>query len=307
MSPWRVARLVTMALNVVVLVVSGAYLILYLYRWEWNRAVVSGLFFVAALVTFSAAVILRSLARLTDRLDDLERERTRRDGLRRGTGATIADANARAAGERRFAWLEQAPDGPAVFVPVLLGTGVLLSFVAWVLERLAGAFAGGTLDRRTAALLAPDLPLGSGPVVSAPRRAGAAGGTRLGRVIGWTVAAATATVLLAGAVDAIRDATMSPSVDLGTAGATSLVLIVEQKGEARSADVLAESLWTACRVRLPEDVELTSIGLGVHGEVTLQLNEALGDLGRRRFFGCLEDFTLDLVRADVRSWTVTPG
>jgi hypothetical protein len=307
MSPWRIARLAAMALNVVVLAISGAYLILYLYRWEWNRAVVSGLFFVAALVTFSAAVILRSLARLTDRLDDLERDRARREGLVRATGTTIAEVNARAVGERRFAWLDRPPEGPAVFVPVLLGTGVLLSFVAWVLERLAGAFAGGTLDRRTAALLDPDLPLGAGRVVAVPRRADAAAGTRLGRVIGWTVAAATATVLLAGAVDAIRDATMSPSVDLGTPGSTSLVITVEQRGEPRSVEVLAESLWTACRVRLPDDVHLTSIDVGGTGDVTLRLNEALGDLGRRRFFGCLEDFTLDLVRADVRSWTVTPG
>jgi hypothetical protein len=307
MSPWRIARLATMALNVVVLVISGGYLVLYLYRWEWNRAVVSGLFFVAALVTFSAAVTLRALSRLTDRLDDLERSRGHRDGLVRATGTTIADVNARAAAERRFAWLDRPPEGPAVFVPVLLGTGVLLSFVAWVLERLAGGVAGGTLDRRTAALLDPDLPLGAGPLVSAPRRADAAAGTRFGRVVGWTVAAATATVLLAGAVDAIRDATMSPSVDLGTPGSTSVVLVVEQKGEQRSVTVLAESLWTACRVRLPDDVRLTSIDVAASGTVTLQLNEALGDLGRRRFFGCLEDFTLDLVRADVRSWSVVPG
>jgi hypothetical protein len=306
MSAWRIARLVTMALNVVVLVISGAYLILYLYRWEWNRAVVSGLFFVAALVTFSAAAILRSLARLSERLDAVERDRTRRDGLVRATGATIADANAGAADERRFAWLDRPPEGPAVFVPVLLGTGVLLSFVAWVLERLAGALAAGTLDRRTAALLDPDLPLGWGPVAPAPRRAGAASGTRVGRGVGWALAAATATVLLAGAVDAIRDATMSPSVELGTPGSTSLVLTVEQKGEPRSLVVLAESLWTTCRVRLPDDVRLTSIDVGATGDVTLRLNEAIGDLGRRRFFGCLEDFTLDLVRADVRSWTVTP-
>ena len=32
--------------------ISGTYLVVYLYRWEWNRAVISGVFFLAAEIAY---------------------------------------------------------------------------------------------------------------------------------------------------------------------------------------------------------------------------------------------------------------
>ena len=36
-------------------------MIIYLYRWEWNRAIISGVFFVAAEVALATSMILRRL------------------------------------------------------------------------------------------------------------------------------------------------------------------------------------------------------------------------------------------------------
>ena len=51
------ARVLGRVLVVVVLVASGAYFLVYLYRWQWNRALVSGLFFVAAEIAVVASVV----------------------------------------------------------------------------------------------------------------------------------------------------------------------------------------------------------------------------------------------------------
>lgn len=299
--------MISFTLTIVVLVVSGTYLLLYLYRWEWNRAVVSGVFFIAALVTFSTAMVLRALGRLTERVEAVEHARAARDRAVRDVAGSIGEANADAATRRRFSWLERPPDGPAVFVPVLLGTGVLLSFAAWVLERLAGALAGGPLDRKTAVLLDPDLPLGTGPLRRPARGVEAPARTRAGRALGWVLAGAMLLLLFVGMVDAIRDATMSRVEDLEDPGTTEVVLWLEQRRDPRPADVIGLSLWTACRLRVPEDVTLVSLTAVDDDEVRIVLDRSLGPLGQRRFFGCLQDFTLDLVQAHVTDVVLTPA
>ena len=70
----------------IVLVLSGAYMMIYLYRWEWNRAIISGVFFVAAEVALATSMILRRLRRAR--------------GPRAATGGAVT-ARARAAPLRR--------------------------------------------------------------------------------------------------------------------------------------------------------------------------------------------------------------
>jgi len=121
-------RRVAIAAAVVTLLTSGAYVFVYLYRWEWNRALVSGVIFLAAEVALASAVVTARLARVDRRLDGLalaEQERIRRR-LRESTPPSRVT----------FAWLTR-PDRSAVFIPVLMGAGVVLTGVAWVVERLA--------------------------------------------------------------------------------------------------------------------------------------------------------------------------
>ena len=75
MSVRRLVRFAAMLLTVLLLLTAGLYVLVYLYRWEWNRAIVSGLFFLAALITFSTVLILRRLGGLEERLGDHERTR----------------------------------------------------------------------------------------------------------------------------------------------------------------------------------------------------------------------------------------
>ncbi|MBF6328198.1 hypothetical protein [Nocardia transvalensis] len=109
-------------------IATGAYVFVYLYRWEWNRAIMSATLFLAAEVALVAIL-------LTNRLRALE-ARTARPAVaeRRGTARIVREA----APPPRvgFAWLAR-PDRMNVFVPVLLAGGVLLTGIAWVIERLA--------------------------------------------------------------------------------------------------------------------------------------------------------------------------
>ncbi len=112
---------------------SGWYLFAYLYRWEWNRAVIAGVIFVAAEVALIGTLVIERLGRLERRIDQSERRPASHpdpavlDRLRETAPAP----------SEPFAWLTRRPDETSVFVPVLLGAGVVFSALAWVVERVA--------------------------------------------------------------------------------------------------------------------------------------------------------------------------
>jgi hypothetical protein len=289
----RILRLAVNALVVAVLVASGVYVIVYLARWEWNRAIVSGLFFLASLVLASTLLVLRSIRRLERRLDRVERTRS-----------IVADENARRA-SRHFDWLREPPDNLGVFIPVLLGAGVLLSFAAYVLERLAGAVAGPTLDARTARLVEPDLALGGGrpDEIAAPvaRRHGP-------RRVAALVAVVAAAAAIGLAVDAIGDVTQSrPEVPL-LPGTASIELEIAQRSDTRSSEDVAATLWVACRNWLPPGVDLVDVVGSGPDRATIVLDHRLGEIHELRFTGCLQDLTVNSIRAEVESVVMSaPG
>jgi hypothetical protein len=301
-----VLRGLGLVLGSVVLVVAGAYLLIYLYRWEWNRAIVSGLFFLSALVTLSTMVILRSLRTMAERLDQLEAAATREQATRR----LIAGLNADRA-RRHFAWLSDRSSQLSVFIPVLIGAGALLSGVTYLLERVASALAGTTIDRRTARLLAPDLPLGpartptrtlraaavppaTDPLVP-PRRPPETARRRSAR---W-LAVVLAVTALVGVALVLRSSTQSRPEPGSEQGSTALVLRIDQQRTPRPVDEVAEALWIACRARLTRTTDLTAVRLRSDGTVEMVVDQGMGPLRERRFVGCLEDATLDLVSAEV--------
>lgn len=137
---------------VATLVGSGAYVFVYLYRWEWNRAQVSAAIFIAAEIGLVGWLLADRMRRVERRLDlaTLDGERRRLDVLRSTTPPPRAG----------FAWLAR-PDGMSVFIPVLLGAGALLSGVAWVVERVARGTAGRAAEQGLARRLgALELPTG---------------------------------------------------------------------------------------------------------------------------------------------------
>jgi hypothetical protein len=134
-------KTIVLLLAAITLAASGGYLFVYLYRWEWNRALISGVIFLAAEV----AVIGWTLnSKLTEVGHQVEEVRARRIGGH-------LDA-ARDRPSTAFDWL-RPDDRVGVFVPILMGAGLFLSAVAWVVEKLGRATAGRANDRRLASSL----------------------------------------------------------------------------------------------------------------------------------------------------------
>jgi hypothetical protein len=164
------ARRIAYAMVASVLAASGAYVFVYLYRWEWNRALMAGVLFVAAEVALAAALILDRLRSLEPRARNsgvtASRARDSRSRLLRtrepaGQGGPV-DPHVLArigqttpASRNHFQWLTRDAETLNVFVPVLMGAGVVLSGLAWIVERLAHATARPALERGLATRLAP--------------------------------------------------------------------------------------------------------------------------------------------------------
>jgi hypothetical protein len=122
---------------------TALYFFVYLWRWEWNRALIAGVLFVAAEVAMASAVVLSRLRRLEDRLQAPD-------------PAILARIRETAPPPRdHFEWLSPKSGRVGVFVPVLIGMGVVASGLAWLVERLARATAGPALERGLAARLTP--------------------------------------------------------------------------------------------------------------------------------------------------------
>ena len=139
MRPGRIAGL----LGVAVLLSTGLYFFVYLWRWEWNRALIAGVLFVATEVAMATVVVVNHISSLRDRLAAVD-------------PAVLARIRESAPPPRdHFEWLSPKSGRMGVFVPVLIGMGVVASGLAWLVERLARATAGPALERGLAARLSP--------------------------------------------------------------------------------------------------------------------------------------------------------
>jgi hypothetical protein len=130
-------------LGAVVLLATGLYFFVYLWRWEWNRALIAGLLFVATEVALVGATLLDRVRRIDDRLRSPDPAVL---GRIRESGPPPRD---------HFEWLSPRPDRMGVFVPVLIGIGVVASGLAWAVEHLARATARPVLERALASRLRP--------------------------------------------------------------------------------------------------------------------------------------------------------
>lgn len=281
----------------VVLVVSGAYMIIYLYRWEWNRAIISGVFFVAAEVALATSMIMRRLQRLE-----------RQEPPARAPSPLVLDRLRSTPVDRPdpFAWLRPRGDELGVFIPVLLGAGAILSTLAYVVERIAEATAVPVVDRRLATRLASLSPpvqglLGSRPAVAVRARPGSAR-PRRGPGALAAAALAVAALVVAGVfgLQVLQDATQSRPDPADRPARTTIELSVAQRHTSFAPDAAVDALWVVCRAALgslPVDAEVTSLG---GDRVALVLEPGIGRLGTRRITGCLGDLRIDRVRASVR-------
>lgn len=292
MNGLTAVRVASRVMALIVLVASGVYVIVYLYRWEWNRAVMSGIFFLAAEIALIGTAIVT-------RLRALERQV--------GTGNGAAPGPADQERSRHFAWLEESSGGFGVFIPILLGAGVILSLIAWVVERVArfvtAPLAGERAVSPLAGLAVPDgglLAANAGPagpaglasttaIMSAPRRPHPA----------VRIAATVAVFAALGAgLWVLRDATQARPGGEG-AGTTYVELEISTRETGATMAQLVDALWVACRLRLPADAALVSSEVDARGAAVLVVTPSLGPTDQRQFAGCLGDTVLDRVDADV--------
>jgi hypothetical protein len=135
-------RQIRALLALATLVGAGGYFFVYLYRWEWNRALVSGVIFLAAELALLSWQV-------SDRLGRLEQQQSAPATVAPTGGSSpvlLRLQEAAPAAHDHFAWLTK-PSGTNVFIPVLMGAGFLLSGLAWVVERIARATAQPVAER----------------------------------------------------------------------------------------------------------------------------------------------------------------
>ena len=283
-------RIIRTLLGGITLAASGAYTFVYLYRWEWNRALMSAAIFIAAEVAVMGSLLAQRLKVVSERLDAVEtRPEPRVVRLERiRTSAPPA--------RKTFAWLAK-PEQMNVFVPVLMGAGVLLSGLAWLVERIARATVTPVAERGLAAQLDGLALPAHGFATAEPRAARpAAGPDGSGPV--RTVGLAVLAVLTIFGVIALADLTQNRPDPVVEGSSTTVDFDVATRRYSGSELLAAQSLWAVCQSTVGgEKTAVTEVG--DHFSVTV--SPAFGENGRKRLTGCIEDATVDRVMGHVVS------
>lgn len=109
------------------LLTAAFFAVLSLTRWEWNRALFFRLVVLIAEVAIATALILRRMARLD----------------RPAADPAIVDAlrQTRPPSPHRFRWLEDSSRQMHVFITFLVASGIIVSGVAWLADRVAAGTA----------------------------------------------------------------------------------------------------------------------------------------------------------------------
>ncbi|GAA3870625.1 tropomyosin [Streptomyces sedi] len=277
---------------------AAAYLVVYLYRWQWQRTLLCGVLLLVIEVLLLGFAMLDRLGRLERRARETDR---RYDEilalLRAGERERAAGRGSPERAESRFSWLEE--ERTHVFVPVLMAAGAALSGLAWVVERLARATTRPLGRRRLAGRLVPlSAPTGGAHGGVAPELAAhpPIGPPR------WRAptAAGVALALCVGLYAVLAELTETRPPERGTETATSVLFTVTAKNiPDNRADLAAHQTWERCR-------DATSIPLSHAGMAALDtrlyaatVHPSLSDHDRHRLIGCLQDAGLDRVQLTV--------
>ncbi|MFD3585206.1 hypothetical protein [Streptomyces sp. NPDC058683] len=291
---------------------AGTYTVVYLYRWQWQRAILCGVLLLVVEVMLLGIVVLGRLTRIEERLRDGELRQREAAGRQEEVLARLRQTAPHQEATARFRWLEDTTDGTYVFVPVLMVTGVLLSGLAWLVQRIASATARPAERRlagRLAVLVAPGpgadgLPGGpkgpegseqlNGPrdledLPALPRPA-------RGRVARLAAVAVVGAVLLGALVVGLADLTQTREQQANGDEATSVLVQVDTRGAGMTGErraLAAEQVWERCRDSTSVPLRHATLGDLGGGMFAGVVRPALTEHDRMRLRGCLEDTTLD--------------
>ena len=273
---------------------AGTYLVIYLYRWQWQRALICGVLLLVVEVLLFGVVLLGRLTRIEDRLRDSDRRQREMDARQQDVLTRLRQPP-EAHEEARFRWLEDPADRTYVFVPVLMVTGVLLSGLAWVVQRIASATgkpAERRLAGRLAVLSAPD-PDGADDLAEPPPIGSAPSRGRTARLAAVSVVAAA---LTAGLVAGLAELTQTREEEPNLNEATSVLVQVDMRGPDMTASrraLAAQQVWERCRDSTSAPLRHATLGDLGDGLFAGVVRPALTQHDRMRLRGCLVDTTLE--------------
>jgi hypothetical protein len=276
---------------------AGTYLIVYLYRWQWQRALICGVLLLVVEVMLFGLMALGRLNRIEERLRDTDRRQRELDARTQDVLTRLREP-AVVREETRFRWLEDPAERSYVFVPVLMVAGVVLSGLAWMVQKVASATASPAERRlagRLAVLAAPDpaAPDGSDDLDDLPPLGAGASRGRTARLATVTVVCAA---LLAALVVGLADLTQTREEEANESEATSVVVRVDLRGTDLSAarrSLAAQQIWETCRGSTSAPLRHATLGDLGDGMFAGVVRPALTEHDLMRLRGCLEDATLE--------------
>jgi hypothetical protein len=127
------------------LLAGALYMVVSLNRWEWNRALFFGLIVLIAEVALATGLVLRRLARL-EYLVKSEKD---------GDPAVLPILAETRPSRDRFAWMRESSGQLNVFITFLIGGGVILSGIAWMVDKVASKTSSPKGEQRLASQLYP--------------------------------------------------------------------------------------------------------------------------------------------------------
>jgi len=275
---------------------TGVYLVVYLVRWQWNRALICGVLFIATEVLIIGRMVLHRLRSLEGQLDATLSAQSVQRSLVESRPPEID----------RFAWLREASTRTNVFLPVLLGAGVVASALAWLVETAARRTARPTLERSLVTAMAPLAFPPSGFLGPAPPRVALARSSSAPHWAGLLLATLVVAVGIGLLIDVVADATQRrpDRLDLGA----TTVVDMRFRGARAVADPErhASNLMAACSPVFGRPVPTLAVIPQGRGRARLVLDGDIGDQGATRLRGCLEDTTFAGVQASVVEFIEVP-
>lgn len=280
-----IARWVLWLSVTAVVLVAGGHTVYYLMHWEWNRASIAGTGFVAGLFIAVTFLLLGRLHQLEQRLDALlAAQEAGRAQTPRTTAPHVAEVEPRP----DFPWLSRPPvllagllvavprpeADQAVFIPVFLAAGLVLSVVAGIVERVAAFVQGRSAAPPSAQELLQDRP----------------GRALLVPVLGLAV--------LGAAVGGLYLASHYWSRPIGP-GVTTLSVEVDNRGPTTEPREVVEAAGRFCALDTGVGITFAGVADGPAGTTLLRVEPLLDDDAQRRYVGCLEDALLEWHRLTV--------
>ncbi len=133
-------KIIAWLAGIATLVTGALYMIVSLNRWEWTRALFFGLIVVIAEIALATGVVLRRLTRM-----QFEREEDRRilEALR----------ETRPEAPDRFRWLKESAGRTNVFITFVVAGGLILSGIAWIVDKIAAGTSTPVGEQRLAGVL----------------------------------------------------------------------------------------------------------------------------------------------------------